>query len=194
MRVVRNGAKAAPWQFFGRDCCCIIAGDINGDKKMDVVIRQINDTCMILLNKYGMLSLQEQKIGDKKGWGQMILADMDHDNDLDLILADHDNDGSIWKNNGHGYFSSTDPKFNSGASLACGDIDNDGDEDVIIGDSLWINNGKGEFEKLQKFAFGWVVGLWLFDIDRDNDLDLFVSQFNREKDSEYLELFLNNQK
>lgn len=185
-----KGIFRSSGQFYGNDCCCIVAGDINNDKNIDIIIRQINDTCLILLNKKGTLILQEQEIGDKKGWGHMALSDIDKDSDLDLILANDVDEGSVWKNNGQGYFSRTDQKFNSGACLACGDIDNDGDEDVIIGNSLWVNNGKGKFERLQKFAFGWVVGLWLFDIDLDNDLDLFVSQFNQEKGAEYLELFL----
>ena len=62
---------------------------------------------------------------------------------------------------------------------ADGDIDGDGDLDVVIsgdnGNKLWINNGKGEFSMSENSLEGYSVGIKLADLDKDGDLDLFIS-------------------
>ena len=80
---------------------------------------------------------------------------------------------------------------------AVGDIDADGDLDIIIsgdkGINLWINNGKGEFsisENNLAYVVGG-VGVKLADLDKDGDLDLFIasSAFDRGVPNK---VFLNN--
>ncbi len=72
-------------------------------------------------------------------------------------------------------------RFNTAVDTAIGDLDNDGDLDVIAvanGYQVWINEGEGNFtEKLQpdiaRFSNGKRV--FLHDLDGDSDLDAFVA-------------------
>lgn len=71
-----------------------------------------------------------------------------------------------------------------GPSLAVGDVNGDGYEDFIIGSSagyapqLYLQNSSGEFDSKQLFDEGEFryeeMGMLLFDIENDGDLDLYV--------------------
>jgi hypothetical protein len=79
-----------------------------------------------------------------------------------------------------------------GMGVAAGDYDNDGDEDLYIGNygvsRLYRNNGNGTFtdvaEQLGVARRGWSTGATFGDYDRDGRLDLFVPG--------YVEFDLNN--
>ena len=132
--------------------------------------------------------------------------DIDNDNDLDLFIGTDidlsitpwngkvkyfenigiDNEGPIW--------SIVDEAFlggNIGHSLSIdfGDIDNDNDFDLIVGDfngilRLFLNEGNQYTPQFSTFIeipdidlSGYSVPKWV-DIDNDNDLDLFIGHLN----------------
>jgi hypothetical protein len=128
------------------------------------------------------------------------LADVDNDGDLDMLTC---NDGdlattfastvSVRLNNGAGVF--TVPAGGTGTiavgqnarCLAVGDVDNDGDLDLVTGNeysknvSVRLNGGAGSFDD-PGGAAGTVPttdlsvrGVALADIDADGDLDLLVA-------------------
>ena len=125
-------------------------------------------------------------------------ADFNNDGWLDLYVANDSQPNQLWINQHNGTFKDT--AFLSGAAVSgtgqaeasmgvdAGDIDNDGDEDLIVTNwldqmnALYVNDGVGNFEdrrgpsglgapSLAKTGFG--AG-W-FDFDHDGLLDLFVA-------------------
>ncbi|MCD6307717.1 MAG: CRTAC1 family protein, partial [Candidatus Latescibacteria bacterium] len=129
-------------------------------------------------------------------WG-----DVDNDGDQDLFLGNSAGPGYteakwganiLWRNNGDGTF--TDASKQSGVDIATnsrgstmGDIDNDGDLDIIVTNSwedalVFLNDGSGKFkESHTKTGGSWFYGhgLALGDLDNDGDLDLVGGNWRR---------------
>ncbi len=132
--------------------------------------------------------------------------DIDNDGWLDLYLAvyegptlGHGNRDVLLKNNGDGTFRddsegsgiSKAPSY-CGRGVCVGDFDNDGDQDIYVGNYrlqpnfLWVNDGKGHFKEMASFYgiqgkagprgkwMGHTIGVCWGDIDNDGFLDLLV--------------------
>ncbi|MBK8978595.1 MAG: VCBS repeat-containing protein [Planctomycetes bacterium] len=126
------------------------------------------------------------------------LADVDGDRDADLVILGLSRSGvdatlTVVRNDGLGAFgpAAATPVPNRGnlTSLAIGDVDADGDVDVIVGQSviliiggqttLWLGDGAGGFTSAPAAQMPvddrmGATGLALLDSDGDGDLDLFV--------------------
>lgn len=87
--------------------------------------------------------------------------------------------------------------------IAVGDIDNDGDLDLVSGNSgklnkVFLNDGTGDFDKGTAIGvdMDYTQGLVLGDVDGDGDLDIIVSEPPRNSDYNYIsnptKLYLNN--
>ncbi len=122
--------------------------------------------------------------------------DFDGDEDLDLFVSNGNQNSEanfLYENNGDGTFTKittglivTDSNTSIGGTW--GDYDNDGDPDLFVtnregqNNSLYRNEGNGAFTKITS---GKIVNdggnsnssSWV-DIDNDNNLDLFVVNFN----------------
>ncbi len=109
------------------------------------------------------------------------LADLDEDGDLDAVFANGQaNDSQVWLNNGYGFFTDTGQQLGKyGHGIDVGDVDGDGDPDVIISthsasvvSRVYLNDGNAVFQALEG-AFDANIGfsVELFDIDGDGDLD-----------------------
>ena len=72
-----------------------------------------------------------------------------------------------------------------GIGCAIGDVDNDGDPDVLVTnygpDRLYLNDGKGHFKDVSELAgitsSGWANSAAFCDYDRDGRLDLFITHY-----------------
>ncbi len=133
----------------------------------------------------------------------VALFDADGDGDLDLLFVNGNTDLPGGKGNGAfvdrlfenrlgtggGFVDVTagsglgDPDF--GMGVAVGDIDNDGDLDVLVteleGLHLYRNDGHGHFQdataELGLAVSGWCTSCAFFDYDRDGFLDLYVARY-----------------
>ncbi|MCR6640772.1 MAG: T9SS type A sorting domain-containing protein [Sporocytophaga sp.] len=126
----------------------------------------------------------------------VAFSDIDNDGDFDLLttgLARNNSNASsttLYRNDGQGNFSKVEgtifEKF-QGGSIAFGDVDGDNDEDVILtgrygslhnkATILYLNDGRGIFtaSSLNEFRSSDKCMTVLKDLDKDGDLDLFLS-------------------
>lgn len=97
---------------------------------------------------------------------------------------------TLYKNLGDGTFRDETAKSGLGFQGFChgiiaGDIDNDGDTDVVLANYgpnvLYLNNGDGTFTDISKSSGihrpGWSSGGAFLDYDNDGDLDLYVANY-----------------
>ena len=119
------------------------------------------------------------------------IADINGDTIDDYIIAD-----GGWDNPPHGFrpsyqshiFMSKGDKFkhvefgilDKAHGLAVGDIDNDGDQDIIVSyvnsPNIYINDGKGNFKYKETIRVGFHSFIELEDFDSDGDLDLLLNR------------------
>jgi len=115
-------------------------------------------------------------------------ADFDRDGDEDLFICRWARPSLLYRNDGKGHFAPCSEEVGlpadgdrhvNGATF--GDIDNDGDLDLIVGPwpesrgicEVYVNDGTGRFRRSQRLA---ALGFtpMLADLDNDGDMDLYT--------------------
>ena len=121
-------------------------------------------------------------------------VDVNNDGKPDLFVSHESNElNDLFINMGGGNFQqmSGDPLVTalaSSISSSWGDVDNDGDMDVVIANSgnfqpqnnmLFLNNGDGSFTRVTTGDLvndgGCSYGSTMYDMDNDGDLDIFIT-------------------
>lgn len=142
---------------------------------------------------------QSSGLGTAYGAGLGVTcADFNGDGLIDIYVA---NDGSanlLWLNRGNGEFEETglmagaayaaDGAARAGMGVTAGDIDNDGDDDLLVtnltrqGSTLFRNDGRGVFDDAtadlnlaQPSFLSTGFGTAWFDYDNDGWLDVFMA-------------------
>ncbi|MDQ3017281.1 MAG: VCBS repeat-containing protein, partial [Bacteroidota bacterium] len=137
------------------------AGDINGDKLEDLVFGGAKGqaTSIFIQTVRGTFTLKQNSVLERDSSSEdtdLALFDLDGDRDLDLFVCSGGNETSsessqtlnrLYINDGKGNFSKAPsstyaPKHISSSTVAVGDMDGDGDDDVFIG------------ERMKPFAYG----------------------------------------
>ena len=169
-------------------------GDIDNDGDQDLLT---TDGSIRLNNGTGTFSAPAGVVLGGNPFG-LALADLNSDGNLDLLSTF----GSVRINTGTGTFTDLPNFANPGydaRDMAVGDLDGDGDIDVVIPrygtDSLYIsyNDGTGRFPARQQLAVGGrPVGVAMGDVDNDGDLDLIAASEGYGNPASTLSICFNN--
>ncbi|GAB3847436.1 hypothetical protein GCM10028822_08850 [Hymenobacter terrigena] len=163
-------------------------GDFDGDGDLDLATgnTSMGSVSVRFNNGQGVFSgTTELVVGQVLAW--MTLGDVDNDGDLDVLAAVNETSRSvlrIMRNNGLGQFSgSADAVLNFYTDcLAAGDLDADGDLDLVTANLLdasacaYLNDGTGHFTFFEYRPVGLrPSNVALGDVDGDGDLDVLAS-------------------
>jgi hypothetical protein len=185
----------------------IAAGDVHQDGWIDVVFG--TDTGIFLYANLQGKRFQQQQIDaplQEFYVGNLALVDLNGDGWVDLFFSAY-RKGAFVVYNDRGKFPAEKmerlpgPHANFANAAAFGDMDRDGDLDIVIGnwtagpftnippeDSrnliLWRENGSFRPEMMKDMP-GETLSLLLSDIDMDNDLDLLIGNDFRVPDFIY---------
>lgn len=170
----------------------VALSDLNGDRKLDAFVAGgggnsvwINQTDDSNGDTTGNgIFFDSGQLFDAVSSTDVALGDIDNDGDLDAVVSYETEVSVLWLNGEDGpigTFSKSNQQFGifSNDYAALGDVDNDGDLDILFSFSgLWINEGGNQGGSLSTFRDSnheFIAGEVLFgDIDQDNDLDILI--------------------
>ncbi|MCA8942757.1 MAG: VCBS repeat-containing protein, partial [Planctomycetes bacterium] len=177
-----------------------VFGDVDGDGDLDLVCARPGQSALYLNDGAGNftdVTASRMPIANLESHS-VVLGDVDGDSDLDMVLGNRGQQNRLYVNDGTGTFSDvttsrmpidSDPT----AAVALGDVDGDGDLDLVCGNDavlgltsygwgsvgqpnrLYLNDGTGSFAATSSRLPvdsdpTWAVALG--DVDGDGDLDL----------------------
>ena len=185
----------------------VTLGDLDGDGDLDAVVANFGQPNRVWLNQGGIQGGVPGDFGNTPfdtfdaGFTTCVeLGDLDGDGDLDAVDANFNQPQRVFMNQGGaqggipGEFGTLFDAFGAGktGSVALGDLDGDGDLDVVVANYLgqaqrvWLNQGgaqggvAGEFTgpPADTFDAGQSTSVELGDLDGDGDLDVVVANDN----------------
>jgi hypothetical protein len=200
-------------KLIGVSSCGIEFSDVDMDGDDDLILTGHIDASsegvseLYLNDGSGNFDLKPNQISESYSGSDVAFSDVDKDGDEDMVIvgASYPDNGSpgsaLYKNDGFGNFSSPIYLRNGGygGTATFGDIDNDGDDDLLISGArtiLYVNDGTGIFSEVQNIPFRHVErgSIAFADIDNDTDLDVVISGDGSLSNPEELptELFTND--
>jgi hypothetical protein len=180
-----------------RDAALAFA-DVDGDNDQDVLITgsssgAFGNTKLYTNDGSGGFTVVMGTSFDQVADGALAFADVDGDNDLDVLITGTDGTTGISKlytNNGSGNFTEvmgTPFPGLQGSALAFADVDGDNDQDVLLTGGtgifsfpytrLFTNDGSGNFTEVTAPPFTDLTNgsLAFADVDGDNDQDVLIT-------------------
>ena len=201
----------------------VALGDVDADGDLDLVVGNADNQAneLWLNNGSGFFTAASDFPGRSASTYAVALGDLDSDGDLDIVFGNDDRTvNDVLLNDGSGKFSlhilafmGAEGVHSSTVTVALGDVDGDGDLDLVVGNyagptmllvtmeqsRLFLNDGTGTFVHTDA---GGAPGTFLLpgtlhrvfdvamgDVDGDGDLDLIFANADAERPNE---LLLNN--
>ncbi len=175
-----------------------IFGDVDGDGDLDIFItgyaENFTSHAKLYLNDGTGLFTESANTIPKFGYSSAAFADVDNDNDLDLLISGQGGDffipggAFLYLNDGSGNFTNAYQPLAAvmHSKVGFADIDNDGDQDILImgldigfsgsSTTMYINDGSGNYTLSTNELISAYQGDFDFaDIDDDGDLDVLIT-------------------
>ncbi len=170
-------------------------GDVDRDGDLDLVVGTYGQSRLALNDGSGVFTdvTAAHLPVDSDRTMTLLLGDLDADGDLDLVIGNDQQQNRLYLNNGTGRYSDATlgrmpARSDATTSLALGDIDNDGDLDLVVGNGaislgqanrLYLNSGTASFSDVTATRLpldsDFTVALAVGDVDADGDLDLVAA-------------------
>ncbi|MCA8926067.1 MAG: VCBS repeat-containing protein [Planctomycetes bacterium] len=194
--VFTDGSAALPAST--QDDWAVASGDVDGDGRADLLIAPNGGVPRLLLNRptgFTAASFPAVTIAATDA----ALVDMNNDGNLDAVISANYEPVRVFRGDGAGGFTLLGefPAVNDALvyKIAIGDVDGDNDPDVVLAragqnttsqgaDLLLLNDGTGTLVDAPAGALPALtedsLGVALFDLDKDGDLDLYLANFGIE--------------
>ncbi|WP_143872214.1 putative Ig domain-containing protein [Catenovulum sediminis] len=189
------GPHSPPFVYGNYATTQIVTADIDNDGDIDILTANnglqgnYGEPNRIFFNDgTGQFSAGTNISSDMQNSFGLLLADLDNDGDLDVVVANLSLNGAdkIYFNDGSGNFPTSytlSAETNDTYAYVAGDIDNDGDLDLINArqgtNNIYLNDGTGNFSLLGSVSADSLStrALALADINNNGILDLAVANY-----------------
>ncbi|MBN1877357.1 MAG: VCBS repeat-containing protein [Anaerolineae bacterium] len=159
------------------DTLDVVAGDLNSDGTLDLVISVNNQRNIVFFNA-GDGTFPITSTFGNAGYsnGVLVLGDLDGNGSLDVVAGDNKTPSTVYFNPGNGYFSSSEEVGTYiHPQMALADVNNDSYLDIVGSrKATYLNNGIGDFSISlypDNFNLGQAV---LGDFNNDGTSDAIV--------------------
>lgn len=178
----------------------LLLHDINKDGRLDVITgakidglgnglfwwKSPGTSVMDNWERY-LIASPDTSTGEEFAPHDLILADIDKDGVLDIIIGGSSNQGVYWARIPEGMLAQQKwqlmqvgrPRGYAYAGLAVGDIDHDGRYDVVHADAWYRAVGPVSTPRWEMNLFGLINGppsnIKIYDVDKDANLDIIVA-------------------
>ncbi|MBN1893757.1 CRTAC1 family protein [bacterium] len=178
----------------------VVALDMEGDGDLDVFTVSgfsgsgdpVSEANEVFVNQGGWIFSDEPggRLSSVAAGQGAVAVDYDNDGDVDILACNRTGDFHVMQNDGAGHFTRIEPAsigitHRAGDGISAGDVDNDGDSDLLLVSEwyreafLYENLGSGTFSLLDilPHSLGFMGGF--ADLDNDGDLDLVFADRGR---------------
>ncbi len=164
--------------------------DLDGDQDIDIIAVSLKDKALIWYKNNGQFNFSEKSIIDSSNTAlqSVAIADLDGDQYPDLVVSlEASFDRTVWyKNDGKGNFSKPRLILNRyTGNIITADLDEDGDQDVLLDVYWYANDGEGNFTEITQAVFNTRIYATAADLNNDKRLDIITYA----NDSPYYNLY-----